>query len=254
MSDQFKSQLMASNNLPRHIAIIMDGNGRWAQRQGKRRVMGHKAGVDRVREAVKISRELNIESLTLFAFSSENWQRPADEVSLLMELFFTVLSREVSKLHRNNVKLKIIGDISRFSEKLQQKIAKAEDKTKDNTGLVLNVAANYGGRWDITQACQQLSAQVARGEISVSDITEQAIEKHICTSHLPPLDLMIRTGGDCRISNFLLWQAAYSELHFSDTLWPDFGEQEFLDIMASFANVERRFGCTSEQVSASIKE
>ena len=254
MSDQFKTQLMASDNLPRHIAIIMDGNGRWAQRQGKRRVMGHKAGVDRVRESVKISRELNIESLTLFAFSSENWQRPADEVSLLMELFFTVLSREVSKLHRNNVKLKIIGDISRFSEKLQQKIAKAEDKTKDNTGLVLNVAANYGGRWDITQACQKLSAQVANGEISVSDITEQAIEQHICTSNLPPLDLMIRTGGDCRISNFLLWQAAYSELHFSDTLWPDFGEHEFLNIMASFANVERRFGCTSEQVSAPVKE
>lgn len=254
MSDQFKTQLIASEKLPRHVAIIMDGNGRWAQRQGKRRVMGHKAGVERVREAVKVSRELNIESLTLFAFSSENWQRPADEVSLLMELFFTVLSREVSKLHRNNVKLKVIGDTARFSEKLQQKIAKAEDKTKDNTGLILNVAANYGGRWDVTQACKQLAAKVEKGEITVSDITEQSIEQHICTAHLPALDLMIRTGGDCRISNFLLWQAAYSELHFSDTLWPDFDEHEFLNIMANFADVERRFGCTSEQVSASIKE
>ncbi|MGB1296957.1 MAG: polyprenyl diphosphate synthase [Psychrobium sp.] len=254
MSDQLKTQLMASSKLPRHVAMIMDGNGRWAQRQGKRRVMGHKAGVDRVREAVKVSRELGIESLTLFAFSSENWQRPADEVSLLMELFFTVLSREVSKLHRNNVKLKVIGDISRFSEKLQQKIAKAEDKTNDNTGLVLNVAANYGGRWDIAQACQQLAAKVEAGEMLAQDISETAIEQHICTAELPPLDLMIRTGGDCRISNFLLWQAAYSELHFSATLWPDFGETEYLDILANFANVERRFGCTSEQVSASLQE
>lgn len=254
MSDQFKTQLMASNNLPKHVAIIMDGNGRWAQRQGKRRVMGHKAGVDRVREAVKVASEINIESLTLFAFSSENWQRPADEVSLLMELFFTVLSREVNKLHRNNVKLTIIGDISRFSEKLQKKIAKAEEKTENNTGLMLNVAANYGGRWDITQACKKLAIDVHEGKLSPDDITEALIEKHICTTHLPPLDLMIRTGGDCRISNFLLWQAAYTELHFSDTLWPDFDEQELLNVVADFANVERRFGCTSEQVIAPIKE
>jgi len=254
MSDQFKTQLMASNKLPQHIAIILDGNGRWAQRQGKRRVMGHKAGVDRVREVVKVTSELQIKSLTIFAFSSENWQRPADEVSLLMELFFTVLSREVNKLNRNNVKLKVIGDISRFSEKLQKKIAKAEEKTQQNTGLMLNVAANYGGRWDITQACQQLANKVASGEMLASDITEGAISEHICTAHLPPLDLMIRTGGDCRISNFLLWQAAYTELHFTDTLWPDFDEQELLNILAGFANIERRFGCTGEQISASIKE
>jgi len=245
---------MASNKLPQHIAIILDGNGRWAQRQGKRRVMGHKAGVDRVREVVKVTSELQIKSLTIFAFSSENWQRPADEVSLLMELFFTVLSREVNKLNRNNVKLKVIGDISRFSEKLQKKIAKAEEKTQQNTGLMLNVAANYGGRWDITQACQQLANKVASGEMLASDITEGAISEHICTAHLPPLDLMIRTGGDCRISNFLLWQAAYTELHFTDTLWPDFDEQELLNILAGFANIERRFGCTGEQISASIKE
>jgi undecaprenyl diphosphate synthase len=254
MSDQFKTQLMASNKLPQHIAIIMDGNGRWAQRQGKRRVMGHKAGVDRVRETVKVASELKIKSLTLFAFSSENWQRPVEEVSLLMELFFTVLSREVNKLNRNNVKLKVIGDISRFSEKLQQKIAKAEHKTEKNTGLMLNIAANYGGRWDITQACQQLASRVAAGEILASDITEEAISQHICTAHLPALDLMIRTGGDCRISNFLLWQAAYTELNFSNTLWPDFDELELLNILADFANVERRFGCTGEQISAPTKE
>lgn len=254
MSDLFKEQLMVSGKLPQHIAVIMDGNGRWAKRQGKHRVMGHKAGVSRVREVVKVASELKIQSLTLFAFSSENWQRPADEVSLLMELFFTVLSREVNKLNRNNVRLKIIGDTSRFSEKLQQKIAKAEEKTSSNTGLMLNVAANYGGRWDITQACVQLAKQVEKGDLSASDITEEAIDKYICTAYLPPLDLMIRTGGDCRISNFLLWQSAYTELHFSETLWPDFNEQELCNILADYAHVERRFGCTSEQVTAPIEE
>ncbi len=254
MSDQLKTQLMLTDKLPHHIAIIMDGNGRWAQRQGKHRVMGHKAGVNRVREAVKVASELKIQSLTLFAFSSENWQRPADEVSLLMELFFTVLSREVNKLNRNNVRLKIIGDLSRFSEKLQNKIAKAEDKTSKNTGLMLNVAANYGGRWDITQSCIALAKKVELGEISADDITEDAINEHICTAHLPPLDLMIRTGGDCRISNFLLWQSAYAELHFSQTLWPDFDEQELCNILADFAHIERRFGCTSEQLTTPLKE
>jgi len=254
MSDQLKTQLMLSDKLPHHIAIIMDGNGRWAQRQGKRRVMGHKAGVERVREAVKVASELKVQSLTLFAFSSENWQRPADEVSLLMELFFTVLSREVNKLNRYNVRLKIIGDTSRFSEKLQSKIEKAEEKTAKNTGLMLNVAANYGGRWDITQSCIALAKKVAQGDMLPDEITEEKINEHICTAALPPLDLMIRTGGDCRISNFLLWQSAYTELHFSETLWPDFDEKELCNIIASFAHVERRFGCTSEQFITSLKE
>lgn len=250
MSEQLKSQLLNCDALPSHVAVIMDGNGRWAQRLGKRRVIGHKAGVEKVREVVKTASELNIKALTLFAFSSENWQRPADEVSVLMELFLSVLSLEIKRLNRNNVKLSIIGDITRFSEKLQKKIINAQDLTKDNTGLTLNIAANYGGRWDVTQACQQLAQLVEQGKLSSSDITEELINQYICTAQLPELDLLIRSGGDCRISNFLLWQAAYAELYFTDTLWPDFGENEFLQAIASFSQVERRFGCTSEQVIA----
>jgi len=251
MSAQLKTQLLACDHLPSHVAIIMDGNGRWAKLRGKRRVMGHKAGVDKVREVVKTASELKIKALTLFAFSSENWQRPADEVSVLMELFLTVLSLEIKRLNRNNVKLNIIGDTTRFSEKLQTKIHNAQQLTQHNSGLILNVAANYGGRWDITQACQALARQVEQGLISPSDITEEAINQHICTMQLPELDLLIRSGGDSRISNFLLWQAAYAELYFTDTLWPDFDENEFLKAIATFSRVERRFGCTSEQVIAS---
>ncbi|MDP2559992.1 isoprenyl transferase [Psychrobium sp. 1_MG-2023] len=250
MSTELKSQLLNSGNLPSHVAIIMDGNGRWAVRQGKRRVMGHKAGVEMVRESVKLASELKLGALTLFAFSSENWRRPAEEVSVLMELFFTVLSREVKRLNRNNVKLQVIGDTCRFSDRLRNKIAKAEELTANNTGLVLSIAANYGGRWDITQACQQLATKVADGQMAASDITEELINQHTCTAQLPELDLMIRSGGDCRISNFLLWQSAYTELYFTDTLWPDFNEAEFLTALAKFADVERRFGCTSEQVSS----
>lgn len=250
MSEQLKSQLLACDDLPSHVAIIMDGNGRWAQQRGKRRVFGHKAGVDKVREVVKSASELNIKALTLFAFSSENWQRPADEVSVLMELFLSVLSIEIKRLNRNNVKLNIIGDTSRFSEKLQKKIKNAQQLTENNSGLILNVAANYGGRWDITQACQQLGTLVEQGKLNPQDITEEMIDQHVCTALLPDLDLLIRTGGDCRISNFLLWQAAYTEFSFTDTLWPDFGEEAFLDAIAKFSQVERRFGCTSEQVLA----
>ncbi len=250
MSEQLKAQLLGCDDLPSHVAIIMDGNGRWAQRMGKRRVVGHKAGVDKVREVVKTASELNLKALTLFAFSSENWQRPADEVSVLMELFLTVLSLEIKRLNRNNVKLSIIGDTTRFSDKLQTKIKNAQDLTKDNTGLVLNIAANYGGRWDVTQACQQLAGLVQQGKLSPEDISEELINQYVCTAQLPELDLLIRSGGDCRISNFLLWQAAYAELYFTETLWPDFDENEFLKAIASFSQVERRFGCTSEQVVA----
>ncbi len=234
--------------LPRHVGIIMDGNGRWAERQGKPRVWGHKKGVDAVRRAVSFCRRLNIPSLTLFAFSSENWRRPEDEVSSLMELFMFVLQKEIKLLHRNQVRLRIIGDISRFSDKLQQKIADAEAMTAGNTGLTLNVAANYGGRWDIANAAQQLAAQVAAGTLSVADVTEQNLARHIQMHDQPELDLMIRTGGDIRISNFLLWQAAYAELCFIDTLWPDFDDQVFADAIASFVSRERRFGCTGAQI------
>ena len=237
---------ITQQSLPRHVAIIMDGNGRWAQAKGKPRVFGHKKGVEAVREAVKFCRQLNIESLTLFAFSSENWRRRAQEVSTLMELFMFVLTNEVKKLDKNNVKLKIIGDINDFS-KLPLAL-EAEKLTADNTGLTLNVAANYGGQWDIVQAAKSLAKQVELGEVCAENIDESLFSKQMCMAEQAPLDLLIRTGGDLRISNFLLWQTAYAELYFTDTLWPDFNEQAFADAIACYVSRERRFGCTGEQI------
>lgn len=234
--------------LPKHVAIIMDGNGRWAQARKRPRVFGHKKGVDAVRQSVQFCTKLGIESLTLFAFSSENWRRPEDEVNTLMELFLFVLSKEVKKLHKNNVKLKIIGDLSRFSDGLQEKVHSAQQLTENNTGLCLNVAANYGGRWDMANAAKQLALEVARGELDAQDIDEERIAKHISMAEQPEPDLLIRTGGDVRISNFLLWQAAYAELYFTDTLWPDFDEAAFAEAIACYVARERRFGCTGEQI------
>jgi undecaprenyl diphosphate synthase len=235
-------------SLPKHVAIIMDGNGRWAQLQGKPRVFGHRAGVKAVRRAVSTASQLGIESLTLFAFSSENWRRPDKEVSLLMQLFFTVLQREIKLLDKNLVRLNIIGDISRFSARLQKQISAAQNKTAANTGLILNVAANYGGRWDILQAAQKLAEKVKSGEISSSQMTEDALNEHLCMQNQSEVDLMIRTGGDYRISNFVLWQAAYAEFVFTDTLWPDFDEQAFRNAIAIFASRQRRFGLTGSQI------
>ncbi|MCL1067105.1 polyprenyl diphosphate synthase [Shewanella olleyana] len=239
---------VVKQSLPKHVAIIMDGNGRWAQQQGKPRVFGHKAGVKAVRRAVSVASQLGIESLTLFAFSSENWRRPDKEVSLLMELFFSVLQREIKLLHNNQVRLNIIGDISRFSARLQKQIQKAQQQTADNTGLVLNVAANYGGRWDILQAAQKLADKVAQGELESSELTEEALNQQLCMNEQNEVDLMIRTGGDYRISNFILWQAAYAELVFTETLWPDFNEQAFKGALAVFASRQRRFGLTGSQI------
>lgn len=235
-------------SLPQHVAIIMDGNGRWAQQQGKPRVWGHKKGVEAVRRSVSLCRELGIPSLTLFAFSSENWRRPEDEVSTLMQLFLMVLQTEVKTLHKHNVRLKVVGDLTAFSDKLKANIAKAEQLTANNTALTLNIAANYGGRWDIAHAAQMLARQVQAGELSPEQITETTLAQHIQMHDQPELDLLIRTGGDLRISNFLLWQAAYAEFWFTDTLWPDFDQQVFSDAIAAFVNRERRFGCTGEQV------
>jgi len=235
-------------NIPKHIAIIMDGNGRWAQAQGKSRVTGHKAGVDSVRAVVKGARKAGVEALTLFAFSSENWQRPEQEVSVLMDLFMYVLTKEVKRLHKNNIRFQVVGDLSRFSAKLQKNIAKSEQLTVDNTGLVLSVAANYGGRWDIANAAKKLALQVKNNEITLDDIDEASLHEHTCLAQLPPLDLLIRTGGDFRISNFLLWQAAYAEFYFTEILWPDFNEVEFEQAINTFDQRERRFGKTGEQV------
>ena len=226
----------------RHVAIIMDGNGRWAKLQGKMRVFGHKAGAKSVRRAVSYAANNGIDALTLYAFSSENWNRPAQEVSALMELFVWALDSEVKSLHRHNVRLRIIGDISRFNSRLQDRIKKAETLTHDNTGLTLNIAANYGGRWDIIQGVKYLASQVQEGKLRPDQIDEQLLGNHICMNEQPAVDLVIRTGGEHRISNFLIWQIAYAELYFSDVLWPDFDEQDFEGALNAFANRERRFG------------
>ncbi|PSW06977.1 di-trans,poly-cis-decaprenylcistransferase [Photobacterium rosenbergii] len=250
MAEHTIDTALGTDSLPKHVAVIMDGNGRWAKAKGKPRVFGHKAGVEAVRKTVSTARRLGIQCVTLFAFSSENWRRPEDEVSLLMELFMTVLSREVKRLHKNNIRLRIIGDTHRFSERLQKKIADAEALTADNTGLVLNVAANYGGQWDILHAAKQLVQQAAEQGLTESDITEEMLASGLSTAGLPDVDLLIRTSGECRISNFMLWQTAYAELYFTEQHWPDFDEESFAEAVAWFVNRERRFGCTGEQIQA----
>lgn len=240
-----------AEQIPQHIAIIMDGNGRWAQQRGKTRVVGHKNGVESVRAVVSTARKEGVKALTLFAFSSENWRRPEQEVSVLMDLFMLVLTREVKKLHKNGIRFQVIGDVSRFSDKLRKKIDEAQTLTQDNTDMVLSVAANYGGRWDITHAASRIAEKVKTGELDVNQIDEATFDEYTSLGDLPDLDLLIRTGGDYRISNFLLWQAAYAELYFTDTLWPDFREEALKTAMNSFGNRERRFGQTGEQVQVS---
>lgn len=233
---------------PKHIAIIMDGNGRWAKQRFQPRFMGHRAGVKTVENIVKHCAQRGVEVLSLFAFSSENWRRPGKEVSLLMELFSHALNNQVKKLHDNNIKLQIIGDTGRFSDSLQQQITKAQELTRNNTGLTLNIAANYGGRWDITQSVRQLAKQVASGELEADAISEDMINTHLSTASLPEPDLFIRTGGEQRVSNFLLWQMAYTEFYFTDVLWPEFSSDELDKAIDSFTHRERRFGRTSEQL------
>jgi len=235
---------------PRHVAIIMDGNGRWAEHQGKPRHAGHRAGVKSVRTSVEYSVKQGIEVLTLFAFSSENWQRPEKEVSMLMELFMAALKNEVKKLDKNNVRLKIIGDRTAFSNKLQTQIQQAEDKTAGNTGLILQIAANYGGRWDITQSVRKIAEAVQKGQVDPGDISEELISQSLAFADLPEVDLFIRTGGDLRISNFILWQAAYAELYFTPVLWPEFNEEAYQQALDDFAGRQRRFGKTGEQVAS----
>ncbi|WP_386686967.1 polyprenyl diphosphate synthase [Lonepinella sp. MS14437] len=230
------------NNIPKHVAIIMDGNGRWAKQQGKMRIFGHTNGVKAVRRTVSYARQIGVQSLTMYAFSSENWNRPEQEVSALMTLFMQALDSELKELHKNNIKLNIIGDTAKFSEKLQQKIIYAEKLTENNTALCLNIAANYGGRWDIVQATQQLASQVQAGKLAVEQINEELFQQNLVTEKQSPVDLLIRTSGEQRISNFLLWQIAYAELFFSPVLWPDFGEQEFNNAIWTYQQRERRFG------------
>ena len=241
--------LANATTVPQHVAIIMDGNGRWAKQKGKIRTFGHKAGVTAVKASVSYAIKSKITALTLFAFSSENWNRPAEEVGVLMELFRLVLNSEVKKLHKNNVRLRVIGDTSRFDRKLFDKIAKAEALTANNNGLTLNIAANYGGKWDIVNAARILCTQVKNGELELDGINETLFHSHTCANDLPEVDLLIRTGGEQRISNFLLWQLAYAEMYFTEVFWPDFNEEVFHQAVANFSERQRRYGLTGEQVS-----
>lgn len=231
---------------PRHVAIIMDGNGRWATARHLPRTAGHIRGLQAVRRAVEYCANNGIEFLTLFAFSSENWRRPEEEVGLLMKLFVKSLQKEVVKLHKHNMRLKVVGDLSAFSSHLQSLIHEAEALTANNTGLTLNIAANYGGRWDILQAMQRMLKE--RPELANGDIQADDFTPYLCLADTPEPDLFIRTGGESRISNFMIWQLAYTELFFSDKYWPDFSATDFEEAVAWYAQRERRFGRTSAQL------
>jgi undecaprenyl diphosphate synthase len=234
--------------LPRHVAIIMDGNGRWAQRRRLPRIAGHRRGAEAVRATVRACAERGIDYLTLFAFSSENWRRPAEEVALLMKLFKSALENEVEQLHANGVRVKVIGDTRRFDPRIRELIERADRLTAQNRRLTLTIAANYGGRWDILQA---LSRLLKESSSSLDRVDEQLITPYLAMSYAPEPDLFIRTGGEQRISNFLLWQLAYTELYFTDRLWPDFDAAALDEAIASYRRRERRFGRTSEQVQQS---
>lgn len=239
---------LVSGTVPEHIAIIMDGNGRWAEARGQARHAGHKAGVASVRSTIEESIRHGVKVLTLFAFSSENWRRPKAEVSLLMELFISALQREVKRMQTNDIQLRVIGDITAFPDKLQKRIRASEEATRDNKRLILQIAANYGGRWDITQTARRLAVAVRNGDIAAEDIDEKVFAHATTLNDLPDPDLFIRTGGDQRISNFLLWHCAYTELYFTPVLWPDFGVEPFREALAEFATRQRRFGRTGAQL------
>jgi undecaprenyl diphosphate synthase len=250
MASSFKSSTRAipdTARVPRHVAIIMDGNGRWAKKRFLPRFAGHSRGVEMVREAVRYCLGHGIGYLTLFAFSSENWRRPAEEVSLLMQLFSRALKQEISELNANGVRVKIVGDTTRFDASLQALIQAAERTTASNDRLTLSIAANYGGRWDIVQAMNRMAAERPERE---GQWTEDDLAPYLSMNHAPEPDLFIRTGGEERISNFLLWQLAYTEFHFTETLWPEFDAAAFDEAIASYRKRERRFGRTSEQLAA----
>ncbi|MDH3847297.1 MAG: isoprenyl transferase [Gammaproteobacteria bacterium] len=240
----------ARSNIPRHVAVIMDGNGRWARKRSLPRHAGHRSGVKSVREVVENSARYGVEYLTLFACGSENWRRPEEEVGMLMSLFLEALRREVADLHKNNVRLRFIGERECLDSKLNEKISNAEALTADNTGLRLQVAVAYGGRWDIVEAARSVASKVVSGEISPESIDEATFAAELQLGGAPDPDLLIRTGGEQRISNFLLWNLAYAELWFTDVLWPDFGQAEFEAALAYYSERQRRYGHTGEQLEA----
>jgi len=235
--------------IPRHIAIVMDGNGRWAKARHRPRSFGHNAGRKAVREVVEGCLREGVAALTLFAFSSENWKRPEEEVGALMALFVRALDKETDELHAQGVRLRFVGDLAAFDAPLRERMQAAMARTAGNRKLQLNIAVNYGGRWEIAHAAREAAAAVARGELTVAAIDESALDRFMCLTELPPLDLFIRTGGECRLSNFLLWQAAYAELHFTDTLWPDFDQACLHRAIEDYGRRERRYGRTGDQIA-----
>ncbi len=242
-------QSIDKNNIPQHIAIIMDGNGRWAKQQGEDRIFGHHEGVNSVREIVEACGEIGVKYLTLYAFSTENWNRPKDEVDALMELLVATISMETPNLNKKGVKLQAIGDIKSLPESCQKELQESIDITSKNSTVTLILALSYSSKWEITHSVKEIAKQVEEGKLKASEITSKHIEKHLNTSIFPDPELMIRTSGEHRISNFLLWQLAYAEFYFTDTLWPDFRKNDFFKAILSYQNRERRFGQTSEQIS-----
>ena len=239
-------------DLPRHVAVVMDGSGRWAGHRRLPRFAGHRAGVDAARDIVRACGERGIEVLTLFAFSSENWRRPPDEVERLMGLFRTALEQEARSLHEHNVRLEVVGEREALNDMLLKRIVQTEELTRANTGLRLVIAMNYGGRWDVTQACRTIARRVRDGALDPDAITPELLDRHLSLSELPSPDLFIRTGGEMRVSNFLVWHLAYTELYFTDTLWPDFDRRSLDEALSAYSRRQRRFGRTSEQVQTRV--
>lgn len=246
--EQIRRDLKATCEFPEHVAIIMDGNGRWARQKGKTRIEGHAAGVDAVRDVVEAAAQLDIHYLTLFTFSTENWKRPEKEISSLMQLLIKVLKKEARELYRNNVRLHVIGNTQQLPEKVRDTLEETVELTKDNTGLTLCIALSYSGKWDILQACKTICHEIENGRLSSDEIDESLLESFLSTKGIPEPELLIRTSGEFRISNFLLWQSAYSEIYFTNTYWPDFRRSQLYDAIRDFQKRERRFGLTSEQL------
>ena len=238
--------------IPGHIAIVMDGNGRWAKKRNRPRSMGHQAGLKALRKVIRHCMNVGVKTLTVFAFSSENWSRPEGEVSRLMEIFLKTLDKEVDELNKNGICLRFVGDLTAFKPAIQAKVAKAQKLTADNNEMIANIAVNYGGRWDITQAARCLAKAVSDGGLCLADVDETAFANFLALAKSPDPDLFIRTGGEMRISNFLLWQSAYTEFYFTPVLWPDFDEQTLDQAITAFQSRERRFGRTGDQVKGVV--
>ena len=245
---KIQAQLQRTGNIPAHIAIIMDGNGRWAKKRSLPRISGHKEGVESVRDIVEVCGQLGVNYLTLYAFSTENWKRPKQEVSMLMRLLMRALRDETDRLHEKNVRVHAIGDIAALPQEVQDELLDAIEKTKHNTGLNLLLALSYSGRWDLTNAVKQIASEVKKGNLKIENINDQIISQHLSTKDIPEPDLLVRTSGELRISNFLLWQLAYSEIYISEVLWPDFRRDELYKAIGDYQKRERRFGMVSEQI------